>query len=97
MPEKSKFAYDAEDAAGIIIHPEDDERLPLPDASRSLASNSMCVERHAMLGRQHMLPLNALVAKLRESDRGYVPDFDPLDGGTNARLLFLLENPKPLG
>ena len=46
----------------------------------------------------HMAPLTAFVAKLRAAkpearpDLGY-PDFDPLDGGTSADILFLFEEP----
>ena len=44
-----------------------------------------------------MRPLTALVAQIRE-DRGVeheVPFFDPRDGGSHARILFLLEAPGP--
>ncbi|MCA1337834.1 uracil-DNA glycosylase [Pseudooceanicola marinus] len=43
-----------------------------------------------------MRPLNALVAALRNEGRGTVPDFDPLDGGSRARMLFLMEKPGPM-
>ncbi len=41
-----------------------------------------------------MRPLNRFAASLRER-HGAVPDFDPLDGGTAARLLLVLETPGP--
>jgi hypothetical protein len=48
-----------------------------------------------MLDASHMRPLNAYRARLAGQARGFVPDFDPLDGGVGARLLFLLEKPGP--
>lgn len=41
-----------------------------------------------------MAPLAAYVARLRRPGV-VVPDFDPLDGGTEAQVLFLLEKPGP--
>jgi hypothetical protein len=46
-----------------------------------------------MLFQPHMLPLVAYVERLRQAHDGYVPDFDPLDGGINARILFLFDRP----
>ena len=40
-----------------------------------------------------MAPLAAYAAQLRRENRGVVPDFDPLDGGTGGRALFVLEKP----
>jgi predicted house-cleaning noncanonical NTP pyrophosphatase (MazG superfamily)/uracil-DNA glycosylase len=54
-------------------------------------------ERVALLQSQHMLPLVDLVCRIRAdrmADRD-VPWPDPRDGGTNARLLILLEAPGP--
>ena len=50
-----------------------------------------------MLHEPHIAPLTNFVAALREAqpDREF-PDFDPLDGGANADLLFLLEKPGPM-
>lgn len=48
-----------------------------------------------MLDAPHMWPLNAYRARLAGQAGGFVPDFDPLDGGVSARLLFLLEKPGP--
>ncbi len=42
-----------------------------------------------------MLPLTAFVRTLRTQGGLFVPDFDPLDGGTGARMLLLLEKPGP--
>ncbi len=47
-----------------------------------------------MLGLPHIAPLADYVAGLRSG--GQVPDFDPLDGGIEARILFLLEKPGPM-
>ena len=46
-----------------------------------------------MLRDPHVAPLTAVAAALRQG--GDVPDFDPLDGGTEAEALFLLEKPGP--
>jgi len=43
-----------------------------------------------------MAPLADFVAKLREESPDEIPDFDPLDGGTKAQVLFLLEKPGPM-
>ena len=40
-----------------------------------------------------MLPLTEYVEGLRKQGKGEVPDFDPMDGGLNARALFLFEKP----
>ena len=48
-----------------------------------------------MLAAPHMAPLAEHVLALNGTPRGWVPDFDPLDGGTRARLLLLLEKPGP--
>jgi uracil-DNA glycosylase len=44
-----------------------------------------------------MVPLVALVREIRAAapDGASVPDVDPCDGGTRARVLFLLEAPGP--
>ena len=48
-----------------------------------------------MLDEPHMRPLRDYACHLRTLGGGFVPDFDPLDGGTAAELLFLLEKPGP--
>lgn len=94
MQRKSKFVYDAEDAAGLVIIPA--EGLPPPDDPRSLKGMRERAYRKILLAEPHMKPLGHLVEALRAEDRGYVPDLDPRDGGTRARLLFLLEKPGPM-
>ncbi len=49
-----------------------------------------------MLSLPHIAPLTAYAARLRSRREVEVPDFDPLDGGIDARLLFLLEKPGPM-
>jgi hypothetical protein len=43
-----------------------------------------------------MRKLTQFAAALRERGMGIVPDFDPLDGGVDARILFLFEKPGPM-
>jgi hypothetical protein len=52
--------------------------------------------RRAMLGLPHIAPLAEYATKLRRQNLGEVPDFDPLDGGVEARVLFLFEKPGPM-
>lgn len=57
----------------------------------------MRAERQAALRRGHAAPLAAFAEKLRARRPGtLVPDADPFDGGTGARILFLLEKPSRL-
>ena len=63
-------------------------------APRSLGDPAEAARRRASLGAAHMRPLAAHVRDLRRSG-GFVPDLDPSDGGTGARLLLLLEKPGP--
>lgn len=91
MP-KSKFIYDVDDH--LIIVPA--EGFPPPREPRSLRDERHVAYRQMLLSQSHMKPLTAFVHALRQEDRGYVPDFDPLDGGVNAKLLFLMEKPGPM-
>lgn len=54
----------------------------------------MLAARIAARDSAEMEPLNLFATSLRER-HGAVPDFDPLDGGTAARLLLILETPGP--
>lgn len=65
------------------------------DRPRSMSDAAVREGRRAMLGDPHVKPLTDYVAKLRKRGPGEVPDFDPLDGGVNARVLFLFEKPGP--
>jgi len=69
-----------------------DTNILRPD---SLADPEVVRRRLTLLEEAHVRPLTAYVRALRDSGHGFVPDFDPLDGGTNARLLFLQEKPGP--
>ena len=60
----------------------------------TLADPALRTARRAMLALPHAAPLAAYAAGLRRPGV-QVPDFDPLDGGTLARVLFLLEKPGP--
>ena len=48
-----------------------------------------------MLREPHVARLTDYAATLRDREIGEVPDFDPLDGGESARVLFLFEKPGP--
>lgn len=63
---------------------------------RSLKTADDIAARRALLGRPHIARLTDYTASLRGEDRGTVPEFDPLDGGVSARLLFLMEKPGPM-
>jgi hypothetical protein len=54
------------------------------------------LQRRAMLGQSHIAKLTTYASKLREGGDVEVPDFDPLDGGGDARALFLFEKPGPM-
>jgi hypothetical protein len=49
-----------------------------------------------MLSLPHVAPLTAYAAKLRLRGSVEVPEFDPLDGGIDAQVLFLFEKPGPM-
>src|SRR5687768_13788587 len=67
----------------------------IADAPRTLRSPDACLARKLMLDLPHMAPLKAYAARLRRPGIE-VPDFDPLDAGVRARVLFLLEKPGPM-
>ncbi len=69
--------------------------LDADDRSGALADPAAIARRHTLLSEPHMQPLADYVRALRTRGIGYVPDFDPLDGGVRARLLLLLEKPGP--
>ena len=67
----------------------------MKDRPRSLKVEAEREARKKMLQQEHMLPLTRFVNKIRK-DKGpdkKIPFFDPLDGGTGARCLFVLEAP----
>lgn len=66
------------------------------DAPRSMRDAGVRERRKRMLNLPHIAPLTAYAAKLRARASVEVPDFDPLDGGKNAQVLFLFEKPGPM-
>jgi uracil-DNA glycosylase len=70
--------------------------LEEPLLPRSLADPIEIEARKQLLHMPKASPLRAFAAALRRSGEGEVPDFDPLDGGINARALFLFEKPGPM-
>lgn len=65
-----------------------------PRLRGTLADPEVLAARAAARGLPHVAPLDAFVEALR-ARHGAVPDVDPADGGTSARLLLLLETPGP--
>jgi uracil-DNA glycosylase len=78
----------ARGSGGLMTAPLSEDNQP-----RSMRDDKVRERRRAMLGLTHMIELTRFAAKLRE--RRPVPDFDPCDGGVNARVLFLLDTPGP--
>ncbi len=68
-----------------------------PDSSYQLAQPEEVARRLALLDETHMSALRDFVRDLRvETGHGArIPHFDPLDGGNQARVLFLMEAPGP--
>jgi uracil-DNA glycosylase len=67
------------------------------DRPRSLKDAEVRARRIAMLQEEHIGLLTDFVADLNKQNKfGEVPWFDPLDGGINAQVLFLLEKPGPM-
>ena len=64
---------------------------------RSLRSADAVASRLALLSEPHIAPLAGYVSRLRQERQSWeFPDFDPLDGGVDAEILFLLEKPGPM-
>lgn len=65
------------------------------DSPKTLSSVAERSTRADLLSRPHANPLTLFVAAMRvEKGPDYqIPDFDPLDGGVEAQVLFLLEAP----
>jgi len=68
----------------------------MTDSPRSMRSSDVRSARRAMLDLPHIKPLSDFAADLRIRHGVEVPEFDPLDGGVNARILFLFEKPGPM-
>lgn len=71
---------------------------PTPDdAPRTLRHPETIARRRAMLAEPHIAPLASYVQGLRAKHPAWeFQDFDPLDGGIHADMLFLLEKPGPM-
>ena len=67
-----------------------------PAFPRSLRDPEARQARRRLLAEPHIRPLTAYVEQLRGRSPDEFPDFDPLDGGVEARLLFLMEKPGPM-
>jgi uracil-DNA glycosylase len=67
------------------------------DMPKSLENTATRSTRLSLLSEAHIAPLTAFVAVIRrEMGSEYqLPEFDPMDGGTQAECLFLLEAPGP--
>lgn len=68
----------------------------IADAPRSLKDAQELKNRREKLRDAHMLSLKAYTDQLRTKDLGEIPNFDPLDGGIEAGMLFLFEKPGPM-
>ncbi|MGJ9412562.1 uracil-DNA glycosylase [Aeromicrobium sp. CF4.19] len=75
-------------------------RNPLAERSGTLLNETACpgslVDRRRLLQEPHVVALEAWAARLRATTNESVPSFDPLSGGTMARLLVLREEPRCL-
>jgi len=69
---------------------------------RSMKYAAVRKRRKAMLNQPNVKPLSEFAARLRKriskriGIKVEVPNFDPFDGGKNAKVLFLLEKPGPM-
>ena len=67
-----------------------------PLGPRTLRHREVRQERLRLLDLPHVQPLNDYARRLRaERPDTVIPHFDPFDGGTAARVLFLFEKPGP--
>lgn len=67
-----------------------------PNAARSMRDERVRIARRAMLDLPHIKPLSNFAADLRIRYGVEAPEFDPLDGGIHARIVFLFEKPGPM-
>lgn len=71
--------------------------MHLFDCPRSLRFPAAIADRKGMIHDPHIAPLSEFVAKLRRANPDWeFPEFDPLDGGVTAEVLFLFEKPGPM-
>ena len=67
-----------------------------PTGPRTFRDRNAIIERRGLIELPHVAPLTAFAQSLRAEGRGTVPNFDPLDGGIDATVLFLMEKPGPM-
>ncbi len=72
------------------------EIVDIEDHPRTLRGPESRLLRISMLDAPHMAPLTEYTSNLRKMGYGEVPEFDPLDGGIEALVLFLFEKPGPM-
>ncbi len=65
------------------------------DWPRSMRNENVWQQRKEMIDLPHVAGLSAY-GELRQDGQLQVPDFDPLDGGVDAQVLFLFEKPGPM-
>lgn len=65
------------------------------DLPRMLREKENVAARRLELRDPHIVKLTNFSRSLRRRDLGHIPDFDPWDGGVNAKALFLYEKPGP--
>jgi hypothetical protein len=75
--------------------PELEDIRRIEGAPRSMRDGGVRERSRLMPDLPHVAPLTNYAASLR-ADGSQVPDFDPRDGGTAARVLFLFEKPGPM-
>jgi hypothetical protein len=67
------------------------------DTPRNFRQPELVAMRRRMLHEPHIAPLTAYVESLRAKHPDWeFQDFDPMDGGVDADMLFLLEKPGPM-
>jgi hypothetical protein len=65
------------------------------DSPRMFADPAQIELRRKQLDEPHIVELATFAKSLDGGDLGKIPDFDPWDGGKQARILFLVEKPGP--
>jgi uracil-DNA glycosylase len=90
-------AIQVDEKSPIISRKKVFRRIANQDTPKSLRDPAAREARRRRLREKHVAPLAAYVERLRIStSKGkLIPYFDPLDGGTRARCLFVFEAPGP--
>lgn len=66
------------------------------DLPKSLKDINELKKRRDKLEDSHMISLKEYTEQLRKKNLGEIPNFDPMDGGKEAGILFLFEKPGPM-